>query len=160
RLDGDFAPEALDFIAERFTGSVRELEGALNCLQTCFAMTKKRVTLTAARQVLADLERDCLRIGRLTELERGARTLFGLKPKHLRADSRVRTLAQPRMLAMFLARKHTPSAYAEIGEHFGGRNHSTVMSAERKVQKWLESNESVRIAAQTWTIGEIVATLE
>jgi chromosomal replication initiator protein len=64
------------------------------------------------------------------------------------------------MLAMFLARKHTPSAYSEIGQHFGGRNHSTVMSAERKVQGWLEENASVRIASQDWTIGEIVSTLE
>lgn len=160
RLDGEFAPEALDFIADRFTGSVRELEGALNCLQTYFTMTRKRITLGIARQVLADLERDCLRIVRLADVERVVCQLFGLRPKDLKSDSRVRTLAQPRMLAMFLARKHTPSAYAEIGQHFGGRNHSTVMSAERKVQGWLEENASVRIAAQDWTIGEIVSTLE
>jgi chromosomal replication initiator protein len=160
RLDGEFAPEALDFIADRFTGSVRELEGALNCLQTYFAMTRQRITLSIARQVLADLERDCLRIVRLADVERVVCQLFGLRPKDLKSDSRVRTLAQPRMLAMFLARKHTPSAYSEIGQHFGGRNHSTVMSAERKVQGWLEENATVRIAAQDWTIGEIVSTLE
>ncbi len=61
---------------------------------------------------------------------------------------------------MFLARKHTPSAYSEIGRHFCGHNHDTVMSAERKVQGWLEENASVRIASQDWTIGEIVNTLE
>lgn len=160
RLDGEFAPEALDFIANRFTGSVRELEGALNCLQTYFTMTGQRITLAVARQVLADLERDCLRIVRLADVERVVCQLFGLRPKDLKSDSRVRTLAQPRMLAMFLARKHTPSAYSEIGQHFGGRNHSTVMSAERKVQGWLEENATVRIAAQNWTIGEIVSTLE
>lgn len=160
RLGGEFAPEALDFIAERFSGSVRELEGALNCLQTCYAMTHKRVTLTTARQMLADLERDCLKIVRLADVERVVCNLFGLKPKDLKSDSRVRTVAQPRMLAMFLARRHTPSAYSEIGQHFGGRNHSTVMSAERKVQQWLSDNASVRIATQSWTIGEIVSTLE
>ncbi len=160
RLDGEFAPEALEFIADRFTGSVRELEGALNCLQTYFSMTRKRITVNTARQVLADLERDCLRIVRLADVERVVCALFGLRPKDLKSDSRVRTLAQPRMLAMFLARKHTPSAYSEIGQHFGGRNHSTVMSAERKVQGWLEENASVRIASQDWTIGEIVSTLE
>jgi chromosomal replication initiator protein len=160
RLDGEFAPEALDFIAERFNGSVRELEGALNCLQTCFSMTRKRVTLATARQLLADLERDCLKIVRIADVERVVCNLFGLKPKDLKSDSRVRTVAQPRMLAMFLARRHTPSAYSEIGQHFGGRNHSTVMSAERKVQQWLSDNASVRIASQSWTIGEIVSTLE
>lgn len=160
RLEGEFAPAALEHIANRFTGSVRELEGALNCLQTYYSMTRKPVTLAAARQVLADLERDCWRIVRLADVERVVCQLFGLRPKDLKSDSRVRTLAQPRMLAMFLARKHTQSAYSEIGQHFGGRNHSTVMSAERKVQSWLEQNANVRIASQNWTIGEIVQTLE
>lgn len=160
RLDGEFAPEALDYIAEKFAGSVRELEGALNCLQTCYHMTGQRVTLAMARQVLLDLERDCRRIVRLADVERVVCGLFGLKPKDLKSGSRVRTLAQPRMLAMFLARKYTQSAYTEIGSHFGGRNHSTVMSAERKVQQWLEQNATIRVASQPWTIHELVSVLE
>ena len=160
RLAGDFAPEALQYIAQRFQGSVRELEGALNCLQTVHTMTRKRVTLAAAREVLADLERDCLRLIRLADIERVICNLFGIRPKDLQSESRVRTISQPRMLAMFLARKHTPSAYAEIGQHFGGRNHSTVMSAERKVQQWLEHSETIKVASQTWSIGEILQTLE
>lgn len=160
RLTGDYAPEALDYIAQRFQGSVRELEGALNCLHTYHSMTRKRVTQSAARDVLADLERDCIRLIRLADVERVVCNLFGVRPKDLQSESRVRTISQPRMLAMFLARKHTPSAYNEIGQHFGGRNHSTVMSAERKVQRWLEQNETIKIASQTWSIGEILQTLE
>ena len=160
RLSGEFAPEALEYIAQRFQGSVRELEGALNCLQTYYGMTHKRVTASIARDVLADLERDCLRLIRLADVERVVCNLFGVRPKDLQSESRVRTISQPRMLAMFLSRKHTPSAYAEIGQHFGGRNHSTVMSAERKVQQWLEQNETIKVASQTWSIGEILQTLE
>lgn len=160
RLPGEFAPEALEYIAQRFQGSVRELEGALNCLQTYHGMTRKRVTVPIARDVLADLERDCLRLIRLADVERVVCQVFGIRPKDLQSESRVRTISQPRMLAMFLARKHTPSAYSEIGQHFGGRNHSTVMSAERKVQQWLEQNETIKVASQTWSIGEILQTLE
>ena len=160
RLTGDYAPEALQYIAQRFQGSVRELEGALNCLHTYYGMTRKRVTQSAAREVLADLERDCLRLIRLADVERVICNLFGVRPKDLQSESRVRTISQPRMLAMFLARKHTPSAYSEIGQHFGGRNHSTVMSAERKVQQWLEQNETIKVASQTWSIGEILQSLE
>lgn len=160
RMPGEFAPETLQYIAHRFQNSVRELEGALNCLQTYHSMTGKRVTLTQARQVLSDLERDCLRIVRLADIERVICSVFGVKPKDLQSDSRVRTVSQPRMLAMFLARKHTQSAYTEIGQHFGGRNHSTVMSAERKVQQWLDENSSIQVASQTWTIGEILSTIE
>ena len=160
RLSGEFAPEALQYVAQRFQNSVRELEGALNCLQTYHAMTHKRVTLSAARHVLADLERDCLRIVRLADVVRVVCGLFGVKSKDLESESRVRTISQPRMLAMFLARKHTQSAYNEIGQHFGGRNHSTVMSAERKVQQWLDENSTIQVASQSWTIGEILSTLE
>ena len=159
-VSGDFAPEVLEYIAQRFQGSVRELEGALNCLHTYYGMTRKRITVSAAREVLADLERDCLRLIRLADIERVICNLFGVRPKDLQSESRVRTISQPRMLAMFLARKHTPSAYTEIGQHFGGRNHSTVMSAERKVQQWLEQNETIKVASQTWSIGEILQTLE
>jgi chromosomal replication initiator protein len=160
RMAGDFAPEALQYIAQRFQGSVRELEGALNCLHTYHAMTRKRVTQAAARDVLADLERDCLRLVRLADIERVVCHLFGVRPKDLQSESRVRTISQPRMLAMFLARKHTPSAYTEIGQHFGGRNHSTVMSAERKVRQWLEQSSSIKVSSQAWSVGEIVQTLE
>ena len=160
RMSGEFAPEALQYVAQRFQSSVRELEGALNCLQTYYTMSHKRVTLTQARQILSDLERDCLRIVRLADIERVICNLFGVKPKDLQSESRVRTVSQPRMLAMFLARKHTQSAYTEIGQHFGGRNHSTVMSAERKVQQWLDENSTIQVASQTWTIGEILSTIE
>lgn len=160
RLTGEFAPEALQYVAQRFQNSVRELEGALHCLQTLYSMTHKPVTLSAARQVLADLERDCLRIVRLADVVRVVCGLFGVKQKDLESESRVRTVSQPRMLAMFLARKHTQSAYSEIGQQFGGRNHSTVMSAERKVQQWLDENSTIQVASQTWSIGEILSTLE
>ena len=160
RMSAEFSPEALQFVAQRFQSNVRELEGALNCLQTYHSMTNKKVTLSAARQLLADLERDCLRIVRLADIERVICNLFGVKPKDLQSESRVHTVSQPRMLAMFLARKHTQSAYTEIGQHFGGRNHSTVMSAERKVQQWLDENSTIQVASQTWTIGEILSTIE
>lgn len=160
RMEGDYAPEALSYVAQRFPTNVRELEGALNCLQTYHAMTGRRVTLTAARQVLADLERDCMRIIRLADVERVICGLFGVKPKDLKSACRARTVSHPRMLAMYLARRLTQSAYSEIGQHFGGRNHSTVMSAERKVQQWLEEQATLRIAAQEWSVGEVLSVLE
>ena len=101
-----------------------------------------------------------MRIVRLADVVRVVCGLFGVKSKDLESESRVRTISQPRMLAMFLARKHTQSAYNEIGQHFGGRNHSTVMSAERKVQQWLDENSTIQVASQSWTIGEILSTLE
>jgi chromosomal replication initiator protein len=160
RMDADFATDALTFVAERFTQNVRELEGALNCLQTYHAMTGQRITASVARNVLADLERDCIRVVRLTDIELAVTTLFGLAADDLRSDNRSRSVSQPRMLAMYLARKHTRSAYAEIGHYFGGRNHSTAIAAERKIAQEMERQTSIQIASQTWTMRDVLETLD
>lgn len=159
-MKADFTADALEYVAQRFKNNVRELEGALNCLQAWHAMTGNRVTLATARQVLADLERDCVRIVRMADIEQAVCTLFGVKPKDLKSSSRTRAVSQPRMLAMYLARKHVQAAYSEIGQFFGGRNHSTVMSAERKVQDWAEQRAEVQIASQCWRWDELIDSLE
>ncbi|MEX0718179.1 MAG: chromosomal replication initiator protein DnaA [Planctomycetaceae bacterium] len=160
KSEADIAPEALDFVAQRFRNNVRELEGALNCLATWHGMTSRRVTLSTARQVLADMERDCARVVRLTDIESAVCAFFGVDPHDLRSSKRHRTISRPRMLAMFLARKHTQSAYSEIGNHFGGRNHSTVMSAERNVRKWIDERTTIHVGGQPWGLGEVVEMLE
>lgn len=152
--------EARSFVAQRFKNSVRELEGAINCLATFHKMTGKRIGVSGARNVLADLERDCIRIVRMSDVEETVCTFFGVEPKDLRSPRRHRSVSQPRMLAMYLARKHTQAAYSEIGEYFGGRNHSTVMSAERKVRTLLKERTAVKVSSQTWSFDEIVETLE
>lgn len=160
RLEAEFAPEALTWVAQRFTNNVRELEGALHSLATWHAMTGRRITANAARTVLSDLERDCVKIVRVKDVEQTVCRFFGLATDDLRSSRRNRTLSQPRMLAMFLSRKLTQAAYSEIGQHFGGRNHSTVMSAERKVQEWLDAQTPIRVAAQSWPLNDLLETLE
>ena len=159
-LKGDFSPDALEFVAKRFQNNFRELEGAVNCLQTYFSMTKRRITVTTARRVLADLERDCIRIIRIDDIEQAVCNLFRLQPKDLKSARRLRSVCQPRMLAMFLARKHTQAAYSEIGQFFGGRNHSTVMSAEKKVQNWIDQQQSIEVSSHEWLAHDLVDAIE
>ncbi|MEX1096662.1 MAG: chromosomal replication initiator protein DnaA [Planctomycetales bacterium] len=160
RLEAEIAPEALDFIAQRFRNNVRELEGALNCLATWHAISRRRVTLSTARQVLADLERDCARVVRMCDIESAVCAFFDVAPQDLRSARRHRSVSRPRMLAMYLARKHTQSAYSEIGNYFGGRNHSTVMSAERNVRKWIDERTTVRVGGHAWGLGDVLEMLE
>jgi chromosomal replication initiator protein len=160
RLEADFAPEAVAYVAQRFTNSVRELEGALHSLATWHAMTGRRITATTARTILAEMERDCVKIVRVGDVEQVVCRFFGLAADDLRSSRRNRTLSQPRMLAMFLSRKLTQAAYSEIGQHFGGRNHSTVMSAEKKVQEWLTTGAPIRVASQTWPLTDLLESLE
>ena len=123
-------------------------------------MTGKRLGVTVARQVLSELERDCVKVVRLADIEQTVCDLFGLSAEDLKSPKRTRSLSQPRMLAMYLARKHTRAAYSEIGEFFGGRNHSTVIAAEQKISEWLNSATPIQIASQTWKTSELLAALE
>ena len=147
----------LRFIADRFVNNVRELEGALNCLQTLSSMTGKRISVTSARRVLSGLERDCLRIVRIADVEAAVCKLFRVSSDELKSACRTRSVTQPRMLAMYLARRLTQSAYSEIGEYFGGRNHATVMSAERKITRLIEEGECIRVASESWPMHDLVA---
>ena len=156
----ELTPDAIALVAQWFRNNVRELEGALNCLEAHFSLNRQRMNAATARQILADLQRDCVRIVRLADVERVVCDLFRMIPEELRSSSRARNVSQPRMLAMFLARKLTQAAYSEIGEFFGGRNHSTVISAERQVQTWLADDTPFTIAARQWSAGELLQTLE
>lgn len=154
------ADEALVFVARRFTNNVRELEGAVNCLQTYYTMAKHRVTLQAAREVLARLERDCIRVIRLEDVEQAVCQLFHLTADELKSSKRTRSVSQPRMLAMYLARRLTTCAYSEIGLHFGNRNHSTVMAAEKKVRRLIDQNGEIRVCNEQWPLKEVLDSLE
>jgi chromosomal replication initiator protein len=160
RLEAEFSPEALRYVARRFTGGVRELEGALNCLAVHYSIARSRISALTAQKVLSDLERDCLRAVRLADIERVVCDLFGVEPSRLRSASRERSVTEPRMLAMFLARRHTRAAYVEIGAYFGGRNHATVIAAERRVVDSLSHASTVRIASRVWNLADVLETLE
>jgi chromosomal replication initiator protein len=160
RMKLNATADSLEYVAERFTRNVRELEGAVHYLTTWQNVNSTRVTVATARDALSVLVRDCMKIVRLSDVENAVCNLFGLPADELRSARRQRTVSEPRMLAMFLARRLTQAAYTEIGAHFGGRNHSTVMSAERKISDLMKSKASVRIAAQEWPVSELVAQLE
>lgn len=151
----------LDYIARRFRGNVRELEGALNCLDVYAGVSSGPIGVSVARRVLGDLERDCLRSLRLADIERVVCDVLGVEPDDVRSAKRARSVSQPRMVAMYLARKHTQATYGEIGAHFGGRNHSTVIAAVRKMNRLLENQpETNTITNDSSTIEEMVRSIE
>jgi chromosomal replication initiator protein len=78
----------------------------------------------------------------------------------LKSDSRAHAMAYPRMMAMYLARKHTSAPYTEIGRYFGGRNHATVISAEKKVQKWLKAEKRIALLPGFETVADLLSDLE
>src|SRR5512135_2790182 len=154
-------PEAvLDYIAEHLRASVRELEGALHSLIAHALLTGKRIDLTLAKTALRDTIRHTAQSVALRDVERVVCQLFEIESDALKSESRARAWTYPRMLAMYLARKHTGAAYTEIGRYFGGRNHSTVISAEKKVLGWLRDEERCALLAGFDTVGDVLAALE
>lgn len=151
---------AREFIVSRFNRNVRELIGAVNVLTAWSRMSGKKAGTTAAREVLGRLERDCLKVIRVSEVEEAVCDLFSISADQLRGPSRRQSSSQPRMLAMYLARRLANVPYSEIGEHFGRRNHSTVMAAEKKVQAQLEANAVVRVGTEACPLRELLRTLE
>ena len=90
----------------------------------------------------------------------GAQALFGVTPDALHSKRKDTSVSHPRMLAMWLARKHTRSALSEIGRFFGRRSHSTVVSAKKRVEEWMANDKSVELADRTSPIEEVIRRAE
>jgi chromosomal replication initiator protein len=110
--------------------------------------------------VCSDLLQAAKPVVRLLDIERVVCEAFGLGGKSLQEASKAQAIAQPRMLAMFLARKFTSSAYSDIGKHFGNRRHSTVISAEKKVNDWLSEGTTLPQRQGKVAVREIIKALE
>jgi chromosomal replication initiator protein len=152
--------DVVRFVAGRMTRNSRELAGAVNRLEATSHMLGVPVTLGMAQECLADLVRSSSRAVRLPDIERAVCTAFGVDAGSLQSACRARRVNHPRMLAMFLARKHTPAALAEIGCFFGRRSHSTVISAQRTVDGWIASGSRLTLADAEWGIEEAIRRVE
>ena len=144
RFQTQFEPGVLEFVAHRVDSSVRELEGALTMLVAHAGLSGGRVTLGTAREVVARVAQAELGLAGLPEIEAVVAAYFGVSGRELKSASRHRSLTFPRQVAMLLARKHTECSLAEIGRHFGQRDHSTVATAHKRLQKLLQADPSIQ----------------
>ncbi len=148
------------YLAENFRGSVRELEGALSTLIAHASLIRRRIDINLARVVLRETIHHTARAIALRDVERAVCKLFQIDSDRLKGESRSRSVTQPRMIAMYLARRHTSASYSEIGRHFGGRNHSTVIAAEKKVTLWTRDENRQPLLEGFQTVSEILDLLE
>lgn len=135
--------DAIKQITTKTVGDARVLQGIVKRLIATANFSSGTLTMDQCWNAVFDLIQATQPIVRLGDIERVVCEMFGLEPTSLQSQSKARTIAQPRMLAMFLARKYTPAAYKEIGDYFGKRRHSTVISAERTVEQWLTEDASL-----------------
>lgn len=139
----DIPQTVITELASRLTGDGRVLSGVLKRLKattTFQSFQNCKLDWETCWSSVGDLVQATQPVVRIRDIERVVCDVFGLEPGSLKSTSKMRRVSQPRMLAMFLARKYTPSAYKEIGTYFGKRRHSTVISAEKTVEGWLDAN--------------------
>ncbi len=132
-------------LAERTCGDGRVLSGIANRLTAVAAYHSGPLTWDVCWQAVFDLVQATRPVVGLHDIEQAVCSMCGLAADSLQSPSKTRSVSQPRMLAMFLARKYTPAAYKEIGNYFGKRRHSTVISAEKTVETWLEAGTNLEL---------------
>jgi chromosomal replication initiator protein len=135
----------LRLLAERLPGNVRQLEGAIHSVRHMARVNGRPVDLHLAQETLGALLRDVIRTYRLDDIEAAVCKALALESGALRTKKRAWSVSHPRMLAMYLGRRHTAATYGEIGRYFGGRNHSTALAADKKVRSWLEKRTEIVI---------------
>lgn len=156
----ELPPDVVDYIADHLTRHARELIGAMNRLEATSHMLGLPITLSMAEEALMDLVRASSRSLRLADIERAVCDTFGIDAGQLQSSRRSRSVNHPRMLAMYLARRHTAAALMEIGHYFGRRSHSTVIAADKAVQDWLARQTKIVLADATWTADEAIRRVE
>jgi len=127
--------KVLEFLAHRISSNVRELEGALTRIVVHASLIGQPVTLETTQDLLKDLLRANDRRVTIEEIQRRVAEHFNIKQADMQSPRRARQVARPRQVAMYLAKQLTTRSLPEIGRKFGGRDHTTVMHAVKKVEE-------------------------
>ena len=133
-LDGAARPEVLQFLADRFTDSVRELEGGLNTLVARAGERLSRLSLDEVQAIVRPHLREAERRITVDDIQKTVADHYGLKQSDLLCERRTRAVARPRHVAMYLAKALTTRSYPDIGRRFGGRDHTTVLHAVKRIE--------------------------
>ena len=155
-----FSDEICDCVVSQLATHARQLSGAINRLHATMLTTHRPITLESVEIILEDMIRNNRRNIRLQDIDKAVCETLQLQGQILQSKSRTKQATQPRMLAMWLARKHTRSALSEIGRYFGDRSHSTVVSAQKKVDQWLHGTPDFGLADSTHSIAEVIQKVE
>ncbi len=135
QLTSDIPAKVLEFLAHKITSNVRELEGALNRIVAHATLVGRPISLENTQEVLHDLLRANDRRVTIEEIQKRVAEHYNIRFADMHSARRARAVARPRQIAMYLAKQLTARSLPEIGRKFGGRDHTTVMHAVRKVEE-------------------------
>jgi len=136
-------PEVLEFLADKITNNVREMEGALNRLAVHASLQDSEVTVDLVKDVLKDLLRTNSRKITIDEIQKKVVEHYNIKLSDMHSPRRSRSVARPRQVAMYLAKSITTRSLPEIGRKFGGRDHTTVIHAIKTIEEIMVNDPSL-----------------
>ena len=141
--DIKIASGVLEFLAHRISTNVRVLEGALTRLFAFASLVGKDITLDLAADCLADIIKEQERKVSIDEIQRKVAEHYLIRLSDLLGPKRVRTLARPRQVAMYLCKELTKRSFPEIGRSFGGRDHTTVMHGIKRIEELIQKDSQL-----------------
>ena len=142
-IDDDMM-SVLEMIAQNVQNNIRELEGAFNRVVTHAAFTNEKITPDFAKRVLTEVFANSKPELTPDVIKNTVAKYYGIKTSDLVSPKRSRNIAYPRQIAIYLIRKHTDSSYPDIGEYFGGRDHSTIMHSYVKIEEELKMSQDLK----------------
>lgn len=141
--DNLYVPEdVVKYLAQKISTNVRELEGALTRLQAISSLRKKEITLELAESALESITKNKVKVN-IPDIKGAVSAYFGIRVSEIISKRRTKNLSFPRHIAMYLCRKHTTASYPEIGQNFGGRDHSSVIHAANVVGTKLKTDKEI-----------------
>lgn len=133
------------YLASTVKSNVRELEGALIRLNAFASLTNQRITIDLAKEVFKNhSSQKILRRTTAEAIQEAVAQYYQIKPQDLRSPSRVKNFSHPRQVAMYLCKRYLNLSFPEIGQKFGGKDHTTVMYACRKIENLLENDPDLQ----------------
>jgi chromosomal replication initiator protein len=136
-------PGVLEFLAHRITSNVRVLEGALTRLFAFASLVGREINLELVQDCLSDILRASDRKLTIEEIQRKVAEHYNIRLSDMIGPKRLRIIARPRQVAMYLAKQLTPRSLPEIGRRFGGRDHTTIMHGVRKIEDLMSTDSQL-----------------
>ncbi|NEX46361.1 chromosomal replication initiator protein DnaA [Pseudotabrizicola algicola] len=134
------APGVLEFLAHRITTNVRVLEGALMRLFAFASLVGREINLDLVMECLSDILRSSEKRLTIEEIQRKVAEHYNVRLSDMIGPKRLRTIARPRQVAMYLSKQMTSRSLPEIGRRFGGRDHTTIMHGVRKIEELMAAD--------------------
>ena len=148
--EGIALPEdVVQFLAANMKSNIRELEGSLVRLGAYTSLTGQPITLDMAKTVLRDLIGEKKKIIAMDDIEEVVATRFHVKISEMKSRRRSKTLVHPRQIAMYLCRELTDASFPEIGRHFGGKDHTTIIHACKQINKAKEADSTLNATLES-----------